>query len=114
MSTAAPPPILSELETLLRSRLAERPEGSYTTRLLVEPTLVQRKIMEESFEVCLELQAAEPDRAATASEAADLVFHLLTALVGAGVAWADVEAVLADRFGKPARDSSYGTEAVDR
>lgn len=99
------------LDAFLRARLADAPEGSYSSRLLSDPVLAQRKIMEEAFEVCLELGAPHPDAAATAEEAADLVFHLVAALVGAGVAWNDVEAVLGDRHQRPARDSTYDPEA---
>lgn len=102
-----PNSFLADLDVFLRARRTEAPEGSYSNRLMTDPVLAQRKIMEEAFEVCLELGAAAPDPAATAEEAADLVFHLLAALVGADVAWADVEAVLRDRHGRPARDSTY-------
>jgi phosphoribosyl-ATP pyrophosphohydrolase len=104
------PSFLSELDDFLRARLNAAPEGSYSSRLMADPVFAQRKIMEEAFEVCLELGAARPDPSATAEEAADLVFHLVAGLVGAGVAWADVEAVLRERHGRPARDSTYGTE----
>ena len=85
--------ILHELEQVLRDRRTADPETSYTARLLADPVLVQRKIMEEAFEVCLELQAEPAAPSTTASEAADLVYHLLVGLVGAGV---DVDAVLAE------------------
>jgi len=88
---------LPVLEEVLRSRLEERPEGSYSLTLLTDPVAAQRKIMEEAFEVCLELGAAPVDRQRTAEEAADLVFHLMCGLVGAGVSWAEVEGVLAGR-----------------
>ncbi|WP_370327799.1 phosphoribosyl-ATP diphosphatase [Euzebya sp.] len=89
--------LLTDLESLLRSRKAERPEGSYSATLVTDPVAVQRKIMEEAFEVCLELGAPTVDRDRAASEAADLVFHLLAGLVGAGVSWDQVVAELADR-----------------
>lgn len=98
---------LPELDRFLHGRLQERPEGSYSTRVLTEPAFAQRKIMEEAFELCLELGAVEVDPGRTAEEAADLVFHLVAALVGAGVAWSDVEAALRDRRTRPARDSTY-------
>lgn len=98
---------LPELDRFLRARLQERPEGSYSTKVLTDTTFAQRKIMEEAFEVCLELGAAEVDPGRTAEETADLVFHLMAALVGAGVAWSDVEAALRDRHTRPARDSTY-------
>ncbi len=89
--------LLNDLESLLRSRKEEQPSGSYSVTLVTDPVTVQRKIMEEAFEVCLELNAAEVDSDRAASEAADLVFHLLAGLVGAGVAWDDVLAHLASR-----------------
>lgn len=85
------------LEGVLRQRLAEQPEGSYSATLLTDPVKVQRKIMEEAFEVCLELGAAEVDTARATAEAADLVFHLLAGLVGAGIVWDDVVAELERR-----------------
>lgn len=88
---------IAELESVLITRRGERPEGSYTVQLLDDPTLTQRKIMEEAFEVCLELQAADINAERAAEEAADLVYHVLVGLVGAGVSWSDVENVLRNR-----------------
>lgn len=93
----APPDLLTDLEVLLRSRKVEQPAGSYSVTLVTDPVTVQRKIMEEAFEVCLELGAAEVDTDRAAAEAADLVFHLLAGLVGAGVTWDQVLAELANR-----------------
>lgn len=92
---------LGLLEDVLRSRLADRPEGSYAVGLVTDPELAQRKVMEEAFEVCLELgrEPVDPERAA--SEAADLVFHLLAGLVGAGVPFAEVLRQLQTRRGRP-------------
>lgn len=47
--------ILHELEHVLQSRRTADPADSYTAKLLADPVLNQRKIMEEAFEVCLEL-----------------------------------------------------------
>jgi phosphoribosyl-ATP pyrophosphohydrolase len=88
---------LHDLEAVLRDRLVAAPEGSYSATLLRDPEKAARKIMEEAFEVCLELGRAQVDGERTASEAADLVFHLLAGLVGAGVALDDVLAELATR-----------------
>ena len=92
-----PTSFLPTLEGVLRSRLDERPEGSYSLTLLTDPVAAQRKIMEEAFEVCLELSGEPLDTERAAEEAADLVFHLMCGLVGAGVEWSAVEAVLAAR-----------------
>lgn len=112
MTSSSTPSFLSELDDFLRARLVDAPEGSYSSRVMADPVLAQRKIMEEAFEVCLELGAEQPDPTATAEEAADLLFHLVAALVGAGVAWVDVETVLRERHARPARDSTYGTEVT--
>jgi phosphoribosyl-ATP pyrophosphohydrolase/phosphoribosyl-AMP cyclohydrolase len=98
-----PTSFLHTLEGVLRSRLDERPEGSYSLTLLTDPVAAQRKVMEEAFEVCLELGRDSVDAERAAEEAADLVFHLMCGLVGAGVEWSDVEAVLAQRHRGEAR-----------
>lgn len=92
--------ILDDLEAVLRERRSADPGDSYTARLLADPELIRRKIMEEAFEVCLELgrtRDGEPDTSRVAEEAADLVYHLLVGLVGADVALGDVLAVLEGR-----------------
>jgi phosphoribosyl-ATP pyrophosphohydrolase len=89
--------VLTDLETVLRDRLVAAPEGSYSVTLLRDPEKAARKIMEEAFEVCLELGRPTVDRERAASEAADLVFHLLAGLVGAGVSVDDVLAHLEAR-----------------
>lgn len=77
--------VLEELERVLLRRREDPPPGSYSATLLADPELAQRKIMEESFELCLELGRATADGDRVAEEAADVVFHVLAALVGAGV-----------------------------
>ena len=90
--------ILEDLEALLRERLVAAPEGSYSATLLHDSVKVRRKIMEEAFELTLELGAGSVDRERTAEEAADLMFHVLAGLVGAGVPLADVLRVLEGRW----------------
>ncbi len=89
--------ILTELETVLRSRRDADPNDSYTATLLTDPELAQRKIMEEAFEVCLELGRTPNDPSLTAEEAADLLYHLLVGLVGVDVPLEEVFAVLEGR-----------------
>lgn len=88
---------LEEIEAVLQQRLAEPVEGSYSLTLLREPELAQRKIMEEAFELCLELGREPLDPARTTAEAADLLFHALAGLVGAGVPLAGVFEELQER-----------------
>lgn len=89
--------ILAELEDVLRSRRNADPAVSYTARLLADPELTQRKIMEEAFEVCLELARPETQRDQTAAEAADLLYHLMVGLVSVNVSLDEVLAVLEER-----------------
>ena len=76
---------LEEIEAVLQDRLAQPGEGSYSVTLLRDSELARRKIMEEAFELCLELGREPLDPQRTASEAADLLFHALAGLAGAGV-----------------------------
>ncbi len=88
---------LGELETVLRSRRNDLPEGSYSATLFADPELLQRKIMEEAFEVCLELGRPSPIPERVAEEAADLIYHLLVGLVAVDVPLADIQRVLEQR-----------------
>jgi phosphoribosyl-ATP pyrophosphohydrolase len=88
--------ILSELESVVTSRRGADPETSYSARLLADPELIQRKVMEEAFELCLEV-GRTPRSERTAEEAADLLYHLVVALVASGTPVADVIAELESR-----------------
>ncbi len=89
--------ILEELERVVRSRQSADPTSSYSAKLLADPELNQRKIMEEAFEVCLELGRSEINKGDLAGEAADVLYHLVTGLVGAGVSLQEVFSVLEGR-----------------
>ncbi len=90
--------ILHDLEAVLRSRLTDPPPGSYSVTLLTDPEKARRKIMEEAFELTLELGRDQVDHDRAAEEAADLLFHTLAGLVGAGVPLAAVLRVLEGRW----------------
>jgi phosphoribosyl-ATP pyrophosphohydrolase/phosphoribosyl-AMP cyclohydrolase len=83
---------LAALWAKLESRARERPEGSYTTRLLADENLRLKKLGEETAELVAAL--ARGDQTAVRSEAADLLYHLLVSMAGAGVTLADVLAEL--------------------
>lgn len=85
---------LARVAGVVASRGRERPEGSYTTRLLEDENLRLKKLGEETAEL---IAALAREDAGIAGEAADLVYHLLVALEGAGLGWADVEEALALR-----------------
>ncbi|TVR65559.1 MAG: bifunctional phosphoribosyl-AMP cyclohydrolase/phosphoribosyl-ATP diphosphatase HisIE [Gemmatimonadales bacterium] len=88
------PSVLPELWELLEARARERPEGSYTTRLLSDENLRLKKLGEETVEV---VTALLRDDGTAPDEAADLIYHLLVALLAAGVSWDQVEARLQAR-----------------
>jgi len=77
---------LSALERTLRARLADAPEGSYTSRLFKDPALLRAKIMEEADELC---RAGSKEE--IAFEAADLIYFALSRCVAAGVSIRDIE-----------------------
>ncbi len=77
--------ILNELADVIESRRSDDPGSSYTAKLLTDGEFNQRKIMEEAFEVCLELGRSNVDADLAANEAADLIYHLMVGLAGAGV-----------------------------
>ncbi len=69
---------LATLERTLRSRAAERPEGSYTVKLLDDPHLIGEKVEEEAEEVVRAAHEESDER--VAEEAADLLYHLAVLL----------------------------------
>ena len=87
---------LEKLQGVIRQRLADAPEGSYTAKLASQGMLkVAQKLGEEGVE--LALAAAAQDRARVTAEAADLVYHLLLLLAMRELSLADVVAELERR-----------------
>ena len=92
------PPLgfLAELDALVAQRHAERPEGSYTTRLFEGGVRrIAQKVGEEGVETAL-AGVAQGDEELL-GEAADLLFHLSVLLRARGLSLTDVAAVLAKR-----------------
>jgi len=86
---------LPSLERTLRSRAAERPEGSYTVELLDNPTLIGEKVEEEAEEVVRAAREETDER--VAEEAADVLYHLWVLLAARQVPPAAVFEVLNGR-----------------
>ena len=84
-------PGFADLEALwatISSRAAERPKGSYTTKLIDDPDLAVRKVTEEAIEVLMAARDHRRDEATDerlAEEMADLVYHLLVVAAERGV-----------------------------
>ena len=89
---------LAELERVVAQRYADRPEGSYTTKLFdAGVKRIAQKVGEEGVETAL--AAASGDSDELADEAADLLYHLLVLLRNEGLTLADVTATLEKRHG---------------
>jgi phosphoribosyl-ATP pyrophosphohydrolase/phosphoribosyl-AMP cyclohydrolase len=76
--------LLTRLAHTIAQRAAERPKGSYTADLLAAGVgKVSQKVGEEAVEVVVAANSEDDER--LASEAADLLYHLLVLLQGRGV-----------------------------
>lgn len=97
----SPEPVAAEalatLQRTLRSRAAQRPEGSYTVTLLDDPKLIGEKVEEEAEEVVRAAREESDER--VAEEAADLLYHLSVLLASREVSQAAVMEVLNGRRG---------------
>jgi len=75
---------LSRLARTIAQRAAERPPGSYTAELLAQGIgKASQKVGEEAVEVVVAANSEDDER--LASEAADLLYHLLVLLQARGV-----------------------------
>ena len=87
---------LRVLEATIANRMAEKPEGSYTARLVAEgPGRIAQKIGEEGVETAL--AAVTRDDAGLLSECADLVYHLVVLLKSRNLEFDDLVAELRSR-----------------
>lgn len=88
---------LAPLFAVLRERLRERPEGSYSARLFAHPDKALKKLAEEAAEVIL--AAKNGDHSNLVWEVADVLYHLAVIMIAHGVAPEQVSAELARRAG---------------
>ena len=89
--------VLERLAGIVKARAAERPDDSYTVKLLAAgPKRVAQKVGEEGVETALAGAAGSDDE--LVGEAADLLYHLLVLLESRDVPPARVAAELARRF----------------
>ena len=87
---------LAGLERLIARRKAERPEGSYTTKLFETGVKrIAQKVGEEGVETAL--AAVAGDRKELVNESADLLYHLLVLLRASELDVSDVITVLGSR-----------------
>lgn len=87
---------LRVLEATVANRMAAKPEGSYTARLVAEgPGRIAQKVGEEGVETAL--AAVTRDDAGLLSECADLVYHLVVLLKSRDLELDDLVAELRSR-----------------
>lgn len=90
--------VLHDLAATIQSRKGADPDTSWTAKLFAKgPEKCAEKFGEEAIEAIIE--AVKGDRQKLASEAADVLYHLLVMLAARDVTLADVEAELARREG---------------
>jgi phosphoribosyl-ATP pyrophosphohydrolase len=94
--------VLERLSETIEARRGADPESSWTARLLADPNLCAKKVGEEAVETALAAVQHDPEK--LAHESADLIYHWLVLLAGAGVPLNDVAAQL------EARQSRSGLE----
>ena len=83
------PGILEELFATVQDRKRERPEGSYTARLLDEGAdRISQKVIEEAGE--LGIAGVKGDKPEVVAEAADVIYHTLVLLAASGAKPEDV------------------------
>ncbi|WP_370205557.1 phosphoribosyl-ATP diphosphatase [Pararhodobacter marinus] len=89
---------IHRLAATIETRKGADPETSWTAKLLAKgPEKCAEKFGEESVEAIIE--AVKGDRKKLASEAADVLFHLLVMCAARDVSLADIEAELERREG---------------
>ena len=86
---------LAELERTLAARATERPEGSWTVKLLDDPGLAAEKVLEEAEEVTRAVREESDER--VANEAADVLYHLTVLLKSRDIGLDQVMEVLNGR-----------------
>lgn len=98
-SSVGAAPTLLRLERTLRDRRSSTAKQSYTKSLLDGgPTKIDIKVREEAGELGRALIGESDDR--VASEAGDVLYHLLVGLALRDIALRDLLAVLSERFSR--------------
>jgi phosphoribosyl-ATP pyrophosphohydrolase len=90
--------VVARLAATIEARRGADPATSWSARLLADPALAAKKLAEEAMEASL--AAVQKDKAGLTAESADLIYHWLVVLAGAGVSLDEVAAALEAREGK--------------
>jgi phosphoribosyl-ATP pyrophosphohydrolase len=89
--------VTSRLAAVIEERRGADPAKSWSARLIADRPLAAKKMAEEAVETAL--AAVQGDRAAVIAESADLIYHWLAVLAGAGIGLDEVAAALEAREG---------------
>ena len=104
--------LMSRLEARLDARRTSTSEKSYTKSLYeAGPEAIGEKVREEADEFARAIAEESTDRAA--SEAADVVFHLLVGLRARGIGWREVLGKLEGRLGTSGHAEKASRERLD-
>jgi len=90
--------VVQRLSSVIESRRGGDPATSWTAKLIVDRPLAAKKLAEEAIETAL--AAALDDRAGLVAESADLIYHWLALLAGAGVSLEEIAEALEAREGR--------------
>lgn len=90
--------VVERLAGVIEARRGADPDQSWSARLIADPALASKKLAEEAVETAL--AAVQGDKAGVIAESADLIYHWLALLAGAGVSLDDVAAALENRQGR--------------
>ncbi len=89
---------IDKLSATIAARRDADPAASWSARLLNDPELAAKKLAEEAVE--LSLAAVAGRREGVVAESADLIYHWMALLAGAGVTLDEVAKALAAREGR--------------
>lgn len=89
---------VERLAATIESRRGGDPATSWSAKLLADRPLAAKKLAEEAVE--LALAAVQNDRAGVIAESADVIYHWLALIAGAGVSLDDIAAALETREGR--------------
>ena len=86
---------IKDLAQTIATRKNSNPDASWTAKLLSDPDKAAEKFGEEAIEAIIE--ATKGNKSRLASEAADVLYHLLVMCAAHDVTFDDIEMELASR-----------------
>ena len=89
---------IDKLTATIAARKSADPTASWSAKLLADPELAAKKLAEEAVELALASVAGRRD--GVVAESADLIYHWLALITGAGIGLDEVAAALAAREGR--------------